>query len=82
MAGLPSWLGPFINEATVWVSSLDKPITVISLCPVCIRLLSLSLDACEYLGTDILGTALCNLRTTGMFIATENWSDYGKGGFF
>lgn len=54
VAGLPSWPSQFINEAKGWVPSLDKPITVISLCPVCIRLQQLSLDACEYLETEIL----------------------------
>lgn len=73
MAGLPSWPIQFINEAKVRAPSLDKPITIISLHPECIKLHQLSLDACEYLGTDIFGTGLCNLRT-GMFIAREKYS--------
>lgn len=75
VAGLPSWPSQFINEAKGWFPSLDKPITVSSLCLVCIRLQQLSLDACDYLGTDIFGTYLCNLRTTGVLIAMENWND-------
>lgn len=79
--GLPSWPIQFINEAKVWALSLDKPITVIFLYPVHIRLHCLSLDACKYSGTDILGTTLCSLKTTVMFIAVENWSDSGKSFF-
>lgn len=71
MAGLPSWPSQFLNEAEDWFLSLDKPITVSSLYPVCVRLQQLSWDACEYLGADIFGTYLCNLRTTGIFIAIE-----------
>lgn len=82
MVGLFSWFGFFINEVIVWVLFLDKLIIVIFFCFVCIRLFLLLLDVCEYLGIDILGIVFCNLRIIGMFIVIENWSDYGKGGFF
>ena len=81
VAELPSWHGQFINDAKIWVRSPDKPITVISLCVLCVRLDWFSLNAYEHVGADILGTTLCNLsnlRTTGMFIAIENGNDYGE----